>query len=502
MKTASRHTLRTARGGRFTRSSLLVALSAVGLWLAVSVAGCSQPASPQDDDPIDPVVTAKGRVAGSLVVHCGTLIDGLNEEPSVRQEVVIDKGRITAVRSIPDSALRADTYTRDLDDSPSHEDVYVMGTLPEDAAFLDLSDKVCLPGLINAHVHFDANPEDAADYSVYATRTAEDVLAQVSTNAKTTLVSGFTTVRHAGAWFPSTIYRLRELIEAGAVLGPRIQTAGPYLTIPWGGGDLRFPEIPEEKIPADSQRGIATTPEEFAQRAEAAIDAGADFIKVIASGAVFSVGTEPGAPEMTRADVEAVVEVAHRRGVKVTAHVHSDQSGQDAILAGVDSLEHASLLKDATIALAGERGVAFSMDVYNGTYTESVGRAQGYPEVFLQRNADTTEAQRVVFEKALGAGVLLPYGTDAGVLPHNMGAWQFATMVARGMTPMDAIQSATSVAAIHMDLDGDVGAIEIGRYGDLIAVVDNPLADVDALKSVSTVIKNGLIVINVSTPLD
>ena len=148
------------------------------------MAGCSQPASPPVDDPIDPVVTAKESVAGSLVVHCGTLIDGLNEEPALHQEVVIDKGRITAVRSIPDSASRADKYTKDLDDSPSHEDVYVVGKLPEGAAFLDLSDKVCLPGLINAHVHFDANPEDAADYSVYATRTAEDVLAQVSTNAK------------------------------------------------------------------------------------------------------------------------------------------------------------------------------------------------------------------------------------------------------------------------------------------------------------------------------
>ena len=196
---------------------------------------------------------------------------------------------------------------------------------------------------------------------------------------------------------------------------------------------------------------------------------------MIASGAVFSVGTDPGAPEMTQADIEAVVAVAKRYGKKVTAHVHSDQSGQDAILAGVDSLEHASLLEDSTIALAAERGVAFSMDVYNGTYTDTIGREQGYPEVFLQRNTDTTEAQRSVFEKAYRAGVTLLYGTDAAVLPHDMGGWQFATMIEHGMTPMDAIRSATSVAADHMGLAHDVGAITPGRVADIIAVQDDPL---------------------------
>ena len=466
----------------------------VALLAVASVTGCSQPPWPTapDADFSDAAMLPAG--GDALVVHCGTLIDGLSDEPLLRQEVVIDGGRIVAVRPIGAGSSRHDLPSDNLGVSGSTRINDPWSLLPSGASFLDLSDKTCLPGLINTHVHFDANPEDAADYSVYGSRTEQEVLALASANAKTTLLSGFTTVRHTGAWFPSTIYKLRELIEAGAAPGPRIQTAGPYLTIPGGGGDLRFPEIPEEKIPSDSQRGIATTPIEFAQRAEAAIDAGAEFLKVIASGAVFSVGTEPGAPEMTRADIEAVVEVAHRRGVKVTAHVHSDQSGQDAILAGVDSLEHASLLEDVTIGLAAERGVAFSMDVYNGTYTESAGRAQGYPDVFLQRNADTTEAQRVVFEKALRAGVPLIYGTDAGVLPHDMGGWQFSVMVARGMTPMDAIKSASSHAAFHMAMDRDVGAIVPGRYGDIVAVKGDPLADVERLRAVTTVIKAGKLV--------
>lgn len=405
------------------------------------------------------------------ILRCGILIDGLSNAPLRDQRITIMAGRIVAVE--------------DFDQSPQSTD---------SSTVTDLSDFTCLPGLINTHVHFDSNPEDSVDYSVYARRTREENLQLVLDNAETTLLTGFTTVRHVGAWFPDTVYRARSLIQQGEALGPRIQTAGPYLTVPGGGGDLTFPEIPADRIPAESQQGIGRTPKEFAERAEAAILAGADFLKVIASGAVFSVGTAPGAPEMTRADIEAVVTVAKRYGKKVTAHVHSDQSGLDAILAGVDSLEHASLLEDSTIDLAVASGVAFSMDVYNGTYTDTIGREQGYPEVFLQRNADTTETQRIVFEKAYKKGVTLLYGTDAAVLPHDMGGWQFAIMIERGMTPMDAIQSATSIAAAHMGLAHEVGAIAPGRSADLIAVRGNPLEDGKALRHVDVVMKAGTIV--------
>ena len=414
---------------------------------------------------------ASSTQSGDAIVRCGMLINGLADQPLRDQQITVNAGRIVAVEAF------------DQHSQP-----------PLSHPFINLTDFTCLPGLINTHVHFDGNPEDSVDYSIYARRTAEETLQLVLDNAKTTLLSGFTTVRHVGAWFPDAVYRARSLIERGETLGPRIQTAGPYLTIPGGGGDLTFPEMPTAQIPPESQQGIASTPEEFAARAEAAILAGADFLKIIASGAVFSIGIAPGAPEMTQADIEAVVAVAQAYGKKVTAHVHSDQSGRDAILAGVDSLEHASLLEDSTIDLALERGVAFSMDVYNGTYTDTIGREQGYPEIFLQRNIDTTEAQRVVFEKAYKKGVTLLYGTDAAVLPHDMGGWQFAIMVERGMVPMDAIRSATSVAAVHMGLDAEVGAVVPGRAADLVAIQGNPLEDIKTLRQVDVVMKDGIFV--------
>ena len=405
-------------------------------------------------------------------VRCGGVIDGISDQILGPQTLEIQSGRILSITDTP----------------------------PDMAVDLDLSDYTCLPGLINTHVHFDANPEDAADYGVYARRTQADNLALILKNASTTVHTGFTTVRHAGAWFPDTLAVAKAKIDAGEVIGPRIQSAGPYLTIPGGGGDLTFPEIPTDRIPTESQQGIASTPEEFAIRAEAAINKGADFLKVIASGAVFSTGTEPGAPEMHQDDIEAVVAVAKKHGVKVTAHVHSDQSGRDAILAGVNSLEHASLLSDETIALAVVHDVALSMDVYNGTYTDTVGRELGYPEVFIKRNYDTTEAQRVVFEKAVASGATLLYGTDAGVLPHHMGGWQFEIMVERGMTPMQAIKSATSVAAEHMDLYNEVGALRMGLRADIIAVPGDPLADITSLRSVSLVIKDGVVIKDPTQP--
>lgn len=403
---------------------------------------------------------------GNVSIRCGQLIDGIADEPLDDQLVIIREGRFE----------RISEYAQP----------------PGDMVFLDLGDYTCLPGLINTHVHLNDVPERASDYTVYYRLTEADHARTTRTNAAVTLLTGFTTVRNVGDYFPQPVYDLRDEVRSGRTVGPRIQAAGPYLTIPGGGGDLVLPGHDESEIPAAARQGVASSPEEFAAAARRAVAGGADFLKVIASGAVFSFGSEPGAPEMSQEDIAAVVDVARQHGLKVTAHVHSAQSGKDAVLAGVDSLEHASLLDDEAIALVAQHGVSLSMDVYNGTYTENVGREQGYPENIMQRNFDTTETQRVVFEKAYALGIPIVYGTDGAVLPHDMGGWQFGIMAERGMTPMDAMRSAMSVAARHLGWEDRVGAVKPGLYGDLIAVRGNPLEDLELMKDVEVVIKGGL----------
>ncbi len=430
-----------------TRMPLLLA--------SVALAACaaSSPGVPEADDIVD--------------IHCGLLIDGLADAPRRDQLVSIRGERIVAVNDLAGGALDVD---------------------------LDLGDYTCLPGLIDTHVHMASLASDSADLEALYRRSREETTRIAEDNAEKTLDAGFTTVRNVGDYFPAVVLDLKRRTESGAVAGPRIQTAGPYLTIPGGGGDLVIPGVDEALIPAETRRGVARGPADFAAKTQDAIDNGADLVKVIASGAVFAFGGVPGAPEMTPAEIAAVVDVAHASGRRVTAHAHGAQSIKDAILAGVDSIEHAALADDEAIALAAGHGVAFSMDVYNGTYTAEVGEAEGYPEEFMQKNDETTETQRIVFEKAYAAGVPILYGTDAAVYPHGLNARQFTVMVERGMRPMDAIRSATSVAALHMAMDGDVGAIEAGRYGDLIAVRGDPLEDIAILEDVAVVIKGGQIV--------
>ena len=344
------------------------------------------------------------------------------------------------------------------------------------------------------HVHLDGLPEDADDYRIYLRRTPADTAQLSQKLAGIVLNAGFTTVRNVGTYKAWVARDLKNQIEAGNASGPRIRYAGPYLTIPHGGGDMYIPGVDDSEIPDYYRMGVARGPEEFRARAREIVAGGANFLKVIASGAVFGHGGVPGAPEMTFDEIAAVVNVAHAAGIKVTAHAHGAESIKDAILAGVDSIEHASLGDDESIALALEHNVPFIMDVYNGTYTEEVGKANGYAEEFMRKNEETTEAQREVFRKALAAGVTLLFGTDLGVLPHDMGARQFAEMVKQGMTPMHAIKSATSMPAQFMGISADVGALEVGRYGDLIAVHGNPLDDISVLQDVGVVVKGGTIV--------
>ena len=359
---------------------------------------------------------------------------------------------------------------------------------PNNLDTLDLSNYFCLPGLIDMHTHISEGT--SRTLVEYLTMTQQDQLVIGRVNVQKTLLAGFTSVRDLGVYIAWTDKALRDEINSGLTNGPRMQISGFYLTIPGGGGDIDIPGY-SGNVPAHIRQGVTQGAENFRLRAEAAVAGGADLLKMIASGAVLAFGSIPGSPEMTPDEIAVVVTVGHNAGMKVTAHAHGAQSIKDAILAGVDSIEHASLIDDKGIRLARDNGVALSMDIYNGDYINTVGKEENWPEEFLRKNRETTDEQRSGFTKAHQAGVRIVYGTDAGVYPHGDNAKQFSYMVKQGMTSVEAIQAATIHAADVMGWGNQVGRINPGFFADIVALRDNPISNIQALEKIDVVIKGG-----------
>ena len=366
------------------------------------------------------------------------------------------------------------------------------GPTPKGAERVDWSGFTVLPGLIDLHTHL-TDAGQSADLGL-PLKTSPAATALIGAhNARLTLEAGFTTVRDVGTYRGLTDIALRDAINAGHVPGPRMFVAGAYITIPKGGGELNG-VIPNDQLPSDMRLGVASTPEEAAAKTAFLIEQGADFIKTIATGAVLAIGTEPGEPEMSEDQLRAVVETARAKGVFVTAHAHGAVGIKNAIRAGVRSIEHASLIDDDALAMAKASGTWLVMDIYNGDYIDDIGTKERWPEEYLRKNRETTDVQRVGFMKAVKRGVKLAYGTDSGVYPHGQNAKQFAYMVRYGMTPMQAIQSATIRAAELLGKEKMLGAIAAGRFADLVAVKENPLTNITALEHITLVMKNGKIV--------
>jgi imidazolonepropionase-like amidohydrolase len=345
-----------------------------------------------------------------------------------------------------------------------------------------------LPGLIDMHVHLDSSPL----YGGYSGLQFNDRFwsAIQVTHARRTLDAGFTTVRNVGsdAW---NDVGLRQAIDEGHVAGPRVVSAGYSFGSTGGHCDSTyFPPSMEEANPynidsADDARRSVRQVRKY----------GAQVIKICATGGVFSRNTEPGAQQLSLEEMRAVVAEAHLQGLKVAAHAHGASGIKDAIRAGVDTIEHASLIDDEGIRLAREKGAWLSMDIYNTDYTQSEGKKNGVLEDNLRKDRDIAEVQRQGFRKAHQAGVKMVFGTDAGVHPHGDNARQFAVMVRYGMTPLQAIQSATVNAAEALGRPGaTVGELTVGRYADLIAVRGDPLADVTVLERTPVVLKGGAVV--------
>ena len=368
---------------------------------------------------------------------------------------------------------------------------------PDDGAAvdLDLSSHTVLPGLIDCHAHLIGDIDTGHGYAgLVQSSAAQEVLFGVR-NARMTIEAGFTTVRDVGSFRALTDVALRGAIDNGWVVGPRMMCAGAYITCPGGGGDVTGLAIDvDEAVPRDLRFGVSRNVDEVRDAVRRILHGGADFIKVIATGAVLTEGTTPSAPEFSEAEIRAAVEEAALYEAHVAAHAHGAEGIKRAVRAGVRSIEHGSIADDEAIDLMAERGTYLVADIWLGDWALEQGRTAGWSPTVMRKMEDTTVTQRDVFTKAVKAGVKLAFGTDSGVYPHGMGTRQFATMVRFGMTPMQAIQAGTIVAAELMGWQDRVGSLQPGRFADLVAIPGDLLEDLDRLNEPALVMKGGAVV--------
>ncbi len=397
--------------------------------------------------------------ARTVAVAADRLVDVATGKETDKPLVIITDGRITAVGHQGDA-------------------------IPSGAERVSLPGVTLLPGLIDMHTHISSSPLFSGYNSLLFTDSFWPVIS--TANAKATLEAGFTTIRNVGSDRYDDV-GLQQAIDAGFVPGPRIIPASYAIGATGGHCDSTFfPPSMDQRSPA-----VIDSPDEGRRMVRQLHKYGAQVIKICATGGVFSHGDTPGAQQMTADEIKAIVEEAHAAGMKVAAHAHGASGITASIRAGVDTIEHVSLVDDEGIKLALQTGAYFGMDIYNTDYTQAEGKKNGVLEENLQKDRDIGLIQRQNYRKALKAGVKMIYSTDAGVYPHGTNARQLETMVEWGATPLQAIQSATVTSAEALGQSGDVGQVAVGRYGDLVGVKGDPLKDVTLLQHPVFVMKGG-----------
>ncbi len=410
-----------------------------------------------------------------LRIHCGTLLAVPGTPPAANKTILAKNGVIVSVT--------------DGMSGPEIKDAGANAIIED----LDLHDRFVLPGLIDCHVHltmeFDAKLRERA-----LADSDELVTLRATTYAKKTLDAGFTTVRDLGAMHPLTILALRDAINQGLVVGPRIIAAGHPISITGGHGDFTNGYRPDLFPNLSTDDGIADGPDECMKAVRYQIKLGADVIKVTATGGVLSASAAGLAQHYSSPELEAIVKTAHAMGRKVAAHAHGVDGINAALAAGVDSIEHGTYLDDESVKLFKTHAAYHVPTLLAG---DTVTRNAEIPGFYLKMVADKARLagpkMLEMFKRSHEAGVNIAFGTDTGVSPHGENAREFALMVKAGMSPVDAIRSATVVASQLLSLDKQIGTLEPGKAADLIAVRGDPTQDVTRLEHVEVVVKGGAV---------
>lgn len=353
---------------------------------------------------------------------------------------------------------------------------------------IDLGEATILPGLIDLHTHLTDRVGTHWEEVLVTTTPAQAALWGAA-NALTTLRAGFTTVRDMGPTWPYTDVDLRDIIEEGVMPGPRMQVAGNYVSATGGAGDARqfsiYVDVPVVRNLADGVDAVRAAVRTNHKN-------GADFTKILATGAVLSVGIPPGAQQYSEAELAVAVEETNRWGRFTAAHAHGTEGIKAAIRAGVRTVDHGSMLDDEAVAMLQESDYTYYVPtLYVGVIVPRDGAALGIPEPLIRRSTEMMRYRNATFRRAVEAGLTIGFATDAGVFEHGHNAREFQIRVENGQSEMDAISSATSVAAMIMGWEADVGSLEAGKYADIIAVPGNPLDDITLLERVTWVMKGG-----------
>ena len=405
-------------------------------------------------------MTADKAAAEKIYLTAAALVDPLNEH-------LIDNPMVEIEGSVIVSVSRRDASSEPL-------------------TLIDLGDATLLPGLADVHAHLSWYASDTNVSFLSVSHTDEAVRSVI--NAEVLLMSGFTMVRNTGAGGYSDV-SVRNAINDGRIKGPRLKVSGSSLGITGGHCDQNL-------LPAQygiKQEAIADGPWAIREQVREHKKYGVDLIKFCATGGILSKGTDVGARQYTFEEMEAIVDEAHALGLKVAAHAHGAEGIKYAIRAGVDSIEHASLIDDEAIELAIDNGTFLTMDIYTSEYLVAEGANVGFLPEMLEKAALVQESRNENFRRAAEAGARIVFGTDSSVIPHGDNAIQFSRMVEHGMTPMRAIQSATTVAAELLGWEGRTGVVASGYFADIIAVNGNPLEDISVLEDVTFVMKGGII---------